>query len=164
MEKTRIDWADSTWNPVTGCQHGCPYCYARTLTHRFSDNTESGQLHVLNEPVLDETGRKTAYPYGFDPTFHKYRLDTYRNKAGRKIFVGSMCDLFGSWIPNEWIREILKECKKAPQHTYMFLTKNPERYKEFMLSYSENMWFGTTITSASDIEKLRLIPKGVNNS
>lgn len=29
--KTKIDWCDSTWNPVTGCLHGCAYCYARKI-------------------------------------------------------------------------------------------------------------------------------------
>lgn len=35
MNKTKIDWCDSTWNPVTGCLHGCEYCYARDIAHRF---------------------------------------------------------------------------------------------------------------------------------
>lgn len=34
--KTKIDWCDSTWNPVTGCLHGCEYCYARRIAERFS--------------------------------------------------------------------------------------------------------------------------------
>jgi len=33
--KTKIDWCDSTWNPVTGCLHGCEYCYARKIAQRF---------------------------------------------------------------------------------------------------------------------------------
>lgn len=33
--KTKIDWCDSTWNPVTGCRHDCAYCYARKIAERF---------------------------------------------------------------------------------------------------------------------------------
>ena len=33
--KTKIDWCDSSWNPVTGCLHGCEYCYARRIANRF---------------------------------------------------------------------------------------------------------------------------------
>lgn len=36
MERTKIDWCDSTWDPVTGCLHGCKYCYARGIAKRFS--------------------------------------------------------------------------------------------------------------------------------
>lgn len=36
MLKTKIEWCDSTWNPVTGCRHECPYCYARRIAERFS--------------------------------------------------------------------------------------------------------------------------------
>ena len=50
MAKSKIDWCDDTWNPVTGCRHGCPYCYARAMTNRFGDK-ETGELHELTEPV-----------------------------------------------------------------------------------------------------------------
>ena len=36
MNKTKIDWATMSWNPVTGCRHGCPYCYARRTATRFN--------------------------------------------------------------------------------------------------------------------------------
>ena len=40
MLKTKIEWCDSTWNPVTGCQHGCEYCYAKRIAERFSTHEE----------------------------------------------------------------------------------------------------------------------------
>ena len=119
MDKTKIDWCDSTWNPVIGCLHGCEYCYARR----------------------------------FEPTFHKYRLNEYQNKKGRNIFVCSMADLFGGWVPDEWIEEVFKACHNAPQHNYLFLTKNPKRYEEvFNRLFKQykympsNMWFGWSQT------------------
>ena len=56
MNKTKIDWATMSWNPVTGCRHGCPYCYARRTAHRFDagcvdpDPLAAG-LHVLEEKI-----------------------------------------------------------------------------------------------------------------
>ena len=35
MNKTKIEWCDYTWSPVTGCKHGCSYCYARKIAERF---------------------------------------------------------------------------------------------------------------------------------
>ena len=65
-----------------------------------------------------------------------------------------MADLFGDIIPDEWIFEVFKACAEHPQHRYMFLTKNPMRYFSLMesgnLPKSENMWYGTTITTETD--------------
>mgnify|MGYP001044987930 CR=1 FL=1 len=158
MEKTRIDWCDSTWNPVTGCRHGCDYCYAESMARRFDGGKilKNGVRTVLDKPVRIN-GKAAPYPYGFIPTFHKYRLDNYKTKEGRRIFVCSMADLFGAWIPDEWIEDVFGACVAAPQHTYLFLTKNPERY--YCLQDSgdlpdyENMWYGITVTNKAQIER-----------
>lgn len=173
MNKTKIDWADSTWNPVTGCLHGCPYCYARTIANRFGGASEThcnetvgtecqwetettGELHVLEEPIYDvDGGHNAPYPFYFDPTFHKYRLEDYAKKKGRKIFVCSMADLFGKWVPDKWILDVLSVCEQAPQHQYLFLSKNPERYGKPVLKplmNRKNYWFGTTVTNKKDME------------
>lgn len=149
MNKTKIDWCDSTWNPVTGCNHGCKYCYARGIAHRFDGGKKLkyGARTILDEPVIIN-GNKSAYPFGFVPTFHRYRLNDYIGKKGRNIFVCSMADLFGSWVPDSWIDEVFTACEKAPQHNYLFLTKNPARYVElinntdFFVKTKNNMWFG----------------------
>lgn len=160
MEKTKIDWCDSTWNPVTGCLHGCEYCYARGIAERFRPFdlphlTDEKQVNDLREAVTtvckDGKERKCAYPYGFEPTFHRYRLNDYIDKKGRTIFVCSMADLFGDWVPDEWITEVFAACEKAPQHRYLFLTKNPQRYGELAragkLPKMDNMWYGSTLDS-----------------
>lgn len=157
MNKTKIDWCDSTWNPVTGCLHGCEYCYARGIANRFGTKNQChnfygghpvGNTHELEEPaVVTKTGKKTPYPFDFEPTFHRYRLDEYQNKKGRNIFVCSMADLFGDWVPDEWIQEVFKACDNAPQHNYLFLTKNPKRYEKVLDRYMPpNMWFGWSQT------------------
>ena len=155
MNKTKIDWCDSTWNLVTGCLHGCEYCYARGIANRFSGGGEKwtdNDLFVLDEKIYAEESEKAEpYPYGFMPTLHRYRLDEYANKKGRNIFVCSMADLFGEWVPDSWIEEIFNACKNAPQHNYLFLTKNPDRYVDLQnkekLVQSNNMWYGASATN-----------------
>ena len=161
MEKTKIDWADSTWSPVTGCLHGCEYCYARGIAKRFGGYTrgqakserrlESGDyICELDERLYMKIGEKVKvapYPFSFTPTLHRYRLNEYKNKKGRNIFVCSMADLFGEWVPDEWIGEVFEAREKAPQHNYLFLTKNPKRYEKLLDRYMPpNMWFGWSQT------------------
>lgn len=174
MNKTRIDWADSTWNPVTGCEHGCEYCYAKRIAERFRgwlpDENPDDYKCVLSKTMLNAVleldgiqakKRKDGkivpapYPLGFAPTFHRYRLgDPALWKTPRNIFVCSMADLFGDWVPDEWILEVFAACEAAPQHRYLFLTKNPKRYRELydrkLLPYSDKFWFGSTLTTSDD--------------
>lgn len=162
MEKTRIEWADSTWNPVTGCYHYCPYCYARRTARRFAgcDNPPDGAdgLQVIDLKgrltVTDGKGktRNAMYPFGFKPTLHEYRLgDLLKKGFGETIFVCSMADLFGEWVPDKWIEEVFNACKEAEGHRYLFLTKNPDRYMELAkagkLPEEKNFWYGSTATT-----------------
>ena len=87
---------------------------------------------------------------GFLPTFHRYKLDEPQHwKKPRTIFVCSMADLFGDWAPDSWIEDVFAACENAPQHRYLFLTKNPNRYNQLagkgMLP--EKHWYGYTATS-----------------
>ncbi len=170
--KTKIDWCDATWNPVTGCKHGCEYCYARRIAERFGGASEThnnecchecqwitegtGEIHDLDEPIYDfDKGRNAPYPFDFDPTFHRYKLDEPQHwKKPRTIFVCSMADLFGDWVPDEWIEQVFQACEAAPQHRYLFLTKNPKRYVELygngILRVRDSFWYGSTITNAND--------------
>lgn len=152
LEKTKIDWCDSSWNPVTGCLHGCEYCYARGIATRFGGNALDVN-HVLHAPFIANK-KVQPYPFGFVPTFHKYRLRDYIDKKGRNIFVCSMADLFGNWVPVEWRREVFASCRKGPQHNYLFLTKNPGMYavmdEQGELPTDSNMWFGTSVTTPDD--------------
>ena len=97
-----VDWARWTWNPVTGCLHGCAYCYARELAYRDS--------------------YASAYPIKFAPLFHPERLDDPVNtKPGTatpqdgRVFVCSMADLFGEWVPQDWIDAVFNATLRAPQ-------------------------------------------------
>ena len=171
MTKTKIEWADYTFNPITGCLRGCEYCYARGIARRFAkderytpvDNytnkrvTISGKIcefGVVHNP-LDEK-RMSPYPYGFDPTFHRYRLgEPAKVKKPQTIFVGSMTDMFGGWVPDEWIKAVFEACEAAPWHRYLFLTKNSSRYTELwqkgiIQPRHDNIWLGSTRTAERD--------------
>ena len=163
-DKTKIDWADATWNPVTGCLNGCAYCYARRIAERFEareiyDPECQCQRHLIERGMLKGTGKpleldypleqknkdgsitNAAYPFGFAPTFHRYRLDDPKRwKKPRTIFVCSMADLFGDWVPDEWIAEVFSACEAAPQHRYLFLTKNPARLCKMASAYKIRRW------------------------
>lgn len=173
MNRSRIEWCDHTWNPVTGCQHGCSYCYARRMTARFSGDVrlnmmakkdytltpaadDGGNLYVLDDPMLNETGNPLQYPFGFAPTLHKYRMNfPGKLKTGKNIFVGAMADVFGAWVPDAWIEQVLDVCKEYSMHNYLFLTKNPERYIQYGVpTEQENLWYGTTITCDSDADRI----------
>ena len=59
-----------------------------------------------------------------------------------------MADLFGEWVPDEWIQAVIDACAAAPQHRYLFLTKDPGRYCDLeragLLPSGDNYWFGAT--------------------
>lgn len=165
MDKTKIDWCDMSWNPITGCRHGCEYCYARRIAERFGGGAppaiseivkDNGGVVELSAPVMrkrsDGQMAKAPYPHGFTPTFHRYRLNEAAKKnRPRNIFVGSTADIFGRWVPTRWIAEVLDACAAGPQHNYLFLTKNPARYMELdqiaLLPRESNFWYGSTVTT-----------------
>lgn len=170
MNRSKIEWCDHTLNIVTGCRHGCEYCYARQMSRRFSGNINrnkvenekfrmDGDVYVLDEPFLDETGRQVIYPFGFEPTFHRYRFNILdKLKMGQNIFVGAMGDLFGDFIPDSWIQDVFEVCKIHPKNNYIFLTKNAMRYADIHLLGGENVYYGTSLTMKEDIHKVKFLP------
>jgi protein gp37 len=128
-ESDNIRWALWSWNPVTGCLHNCPYCYARDIADRF-------------------------YEQKFVPALWPARLAAPRNmpfpaeKAAqwmghKNVFVCSMGDLFGGWVPKEWIDAVLDEVRQASRWNFLFLTKFPIRMAEF--DFPDNAWVGTSV-------------------
>lgn len=168
-EKSSIEWTStyhddgtvtpgSTWNPIRGqnARHtcarispGCDNCYAATMTRRGLMGTapiDYGVGETPNDPArLDE--KALALPFTW--------------KKPRKVFVCSMTDLFGTWVPDEWIARILNVMFQASQHTYIVLTKRPSRMQTVLSTLAHNVtvahlpkfwplpnvWVGVTIES-----------------
>lgn len=122
-----IGWCRWTWNPITGCRYGCSYCYVPRVLGRFSHG---------EDPM--------------DPWFHPDRLEKpLKVKKPARIFVGSSGDMWGDWVPRWWIEKVLWACGQAPQHRFIFLTKNPMRYAQFAPIIPQNCWCGTSVTGGS---------------
>lgn len=116
-------------------------------------------LYVLDSPMMNETGKPLVYPFGFEPTLHKYRMDyPEKLKMGNNIFVGAMADVFGEWVPDNWLDEIFEVCAQYTIHNYLFLTKYPQRYEQYGVPEGENMWYGTTITRMNEISRVVYLP------
>lgn len=176
MYRSKIEWRDYTWNPITGCHHDCQYCYAKKMTASFSGDVRQNKMekkdysvqkpaegsevvYILEKPMMNELGKVFAYPFGFELTFHQYRMDTLdKLKTGNNILVGDMADIFGSWIPDSWIREVIGACMARPRHNYLFLTKNPERYINNVPTGMDNMWYGVSIARKSEMDKFNYLP------
>lgn len=125
----KIEWALWSWNPVTGCLHNCPYCYARDIADRFYEQKFAPSLW----PSRLAAPANTPFP----------EAKAAEWMGHKNVFVCSMADLFGRWVPAEWIDAVLAACKAAPQWNFLFLTKFPVRMAEF--TYSDNCWLGTTV-------------------
>lgn len=187
MNKSGIEWCTHTWNPVTGCFNGCAYCYAREIAKRFCTNEHghewgTGTLAPCNGNCTDcscmdglefvESKIRIAhkgegpFPYGFFPTFYEDRLDepVRAKRKSRDIFVCSMADLFGEWVPMEIILEVLGACTAQPIHNYLFLTKNPERYVDLweleVLPLCKGFWYGVTVTNQAAADRVPEFTEG----
>mgnify|MGYP001571291976 CR=1 FL=1 len=169
-DKTRISWADATWNPVVGCariSEGCKNCYALKLQNRrykantkqavaFAGLLEQGERKLRSYEGWADNVRRVGSPPGgwaararelgvrmplpaqYDQPFSQVqllpdRLDQplhWRNP--RRIFVCSMSDLFHEAVPDEFIDQVFARMRATRQHTFLVLTKRPERMRGYI--------------------------------
>lgn len=147
-DNTGITWTDSTWNPLTGCtrvSEGCVNCYAERLSARMATN-----------PIMDRymgvasfENKKPRWTGALE--FHPKAMDLpLRWPDPRKVFTGSMSDLFHENVKEEWLVKILAVMAIAGQrgarsHTFQLLTKRPER----MRSLIGQEWFARRVREAA---------------
>jgi protein gp37 len=143
---SRIEWTESTWNPITGCTKispGCKHCYAERMSKR---------LHAMGQP---------NYTNGFNLTLHDSVLEKPLEwKTPQLIFVNSMSDLFHEDVPVEFIQKTFNIMRKAYWHQFQVLTKRSERLFELnsQLEWTDNIWMGVSIENSNyrfRIEHLR---------
>lgn len=117
-DRSKIEWTEASWNPVTGCEEvspGCDHCYAKTFAERWRGTPGH------------------AYANGFDLTLRPNRLDQpLRWTRPRRVFVNSMSDLFHKDIPDEYIGKVFAVMAATPRHTYQLLTKRHGRMRALL--------------------------------
>ena len=126
-DRSRIEWTQATWNPVTGCDKvspGCAHCYAETFAERWRG--------IPSHP----------YEQGFDLRLWPNRLEQpLRWKTPRVIFVNSMSDLFHERIPLDFVTRVFEVMERAPQHVFQVLTKRHERLAELATELPWPTWW-----------------------
>jgi protein gp37 len=136
-DKSKIEWTDSTWNPVRGCTKispGCQHCYAETLAERFRG--------VPDHP----------FEFGFDLRLVPEKLgDPLRWGTSRMIFVNSMSDLFHKDVPDDYIVSVARVMTLANWHTYQVLTKRADRLQALLkgklrfAAEQKHIWWGVSV-------------------
>lgn len=131
--KSSIEWTESTWNPLTGCNKispGCKHCYAERMAFR---------LKAMGQP---------NYARGFKLTLHERVLELPLHwKKPQTIFVNSMSDLFHKDVPMQFIQKVFKVMQEAHWHRFQVLTKRSERLLQLApdLEWTPNIWMGVSV-------------------
>src|ERR1039458_6187960 len=136
-EHSKIEWTDSTWNPLRGCTKvspGCKHCYAESFAERFRG--------VPGHP----------YEQGFDLRLVPEKLaEPFQWSSPRTVFVNSMSDLFQPGVPDDYIEDVVRVMVEANWHTYQVLTKRSERMRDLLsttlrfASQCRNIWWGVSV-------------------
>ncbi|ETR70251.1 MAG: Gp37Gp68 family protein [Candidatus Magnetoglobus multicellularis str. Araruama] len=152
MAKSKIEWTESTWNPVTGCtkiSSGCDNCYAEIMAKR---------LKLMGQP---------NYINGFQVTQHNHVIEyPLRWKKPRIIFVNSMSDLFHEKVSETFIFQIFETMKNAYWHQFQILTKRSKRLKKIAskIIWPKNVWMGVSVENEETkfrIDDLRFVPANI---
>lgn len=137
MNKTKIEYLNFTWSPVTGCtpvSSGCEHCYARRMHERGLFGKQSFSEVTLHPERLDEP---------------------LRRKKPARIGVAFMGDLFHKQVPDQFIESVLAIITRCPKHTFLLLTKRPQRFDimakdALRISRTDtwpirNLWLGVSV-------------------
>ncbi len=142
MSKSKIEWTESTWNPVSGCtkiSRGCDNCYAERMAMRLKAMGTRG------------------YENGFEVTLHPHALEKpLKMKKPQVIFVNSMSDIFHEKIPDSFIFQIFDIMNQAHWHTFQVLTKRPKRLAKLAdkLNWTDNIWMGVTVEANEYVDRV----------
>lgn len=130
MNNSKIEWTDRTDNPIrvkgggfycTKVSEGCKNCYAEVVNNRFFNDTHV-DYKVMHEPPELELREDILAAWA-------------RMSKPKKIFVSSMTDVFGEFVPDEWIFKILDAMIAAPKQQFQLLTKRATRMRQVVYRY-----------------------------
>ena len=150
VQRTGIEWTDSTWNPVTGCTRvssGCDNCYAFTLANRLLSS------HYTRRSPQKPTPKNKKDPFAVR-LWPERLQDPMGWRQPRRVFVNSMGDLFHADVPESFVRGVFEVMLQADRHVYQLLTKRPSRMERFALRNADlfengeipaHIWVGTSI-------------------
>lgn len=137
-----IEWTESTWNPITGCNKvspGCKYCYAERMAER---------LQSMGQP---------NYRNGFTLTLQPQMLELPLHwKKPQTIFVNSMSDMFHDDVPPAYIQSVFDVMRRAHWHRFQVLTKRADRLAELSreIDWPDNVWMGVSVENADYINRI----------
>jgi DNA repair photolyase len=130
-------WVTHTHSHLGGeCPHRCSYCYVDNPRFGRAKRYQ-GEIRLIEEELKVDYGQ------------------------GRTIFVEHTGDLFAWGIPSSWIMQILGHCHEYPDNIYVFQTKNPGRYLNFIRTFAnlDNRYMlGTTIETNRSTEEISHAP------
>ena len=139
---TKIEWTDSSWNPVTGCTKispGCENCYAERMARR---------LKAMGQP---------NYANGFTLTTHEHVIETpLKWTKPQMVFVCSMSDLFHKSVPFEFIEKVFDVMRRATHHRFQVLTKRSKRMMNLSkdLPWPDNIWLGVSVENDDYLHRI----------
>ena len=140
--RSKIEWTEATWNPVTGCSKispGCENCYAERMAHR---------LQSMGSP---------NYRNGFKLTCHPHLINAPLSwQSSKMVFVNSMSDLFHDAVPDDFVAQVFHTMSLASNHCFQILTKRSQRLKETneKLSWTKNIWMGVSVENSAYISRI----------
>lgn len=164
MGVSRIEWTDETTNPLVGCSHaspGCDHCYAEIMAARLAAMAEA-DVRAGRNPGLKTRygavvtgGRWNGQLAALPPSEWDREPWARPDAAPRRIFVGSMTDVFHPAAPAGFLEDYLAFVSRFRQHLFLFLTKRPSRAALAGLRWPDNCALGATIETAAQLGRLR---------
>ena len=151
-QSSKIEWTESTWNPVRGCtrvSEGCRFCYAERIAARFSGKGMAYEGLAKNTKAGPRWTQKVQI-------VRELLNEPLKWKKPRRIFVNSMSDLFHEKIELSYIQEVFAVMEKADRHQFQVLTKRAERLLEFnsKLPWPPNVWMGVSVEDERVIDRI----------
>lgn len=162
MGTSKIEWTESTWNPVIGCSAvsaGCQNCYAERMAKRLAAIADAARKRGDNpgrsghyETVLDNYGHWNGCIYLDEDVL----MEPLSWRSPRLVFVNSMSDLFHENVPLNFIQKLFDVVRRCRQHTFQVLTKRPERAFDFnkQLRWPPNLWIGASVENADTVHRI----------